>query len=708
MPLTAQQQEQLVAVYDEAEKSGDTAAMERVRSILAADRQGQAVPGQMPQAPQESVVPPESDVAPAFSASQVEAFPDIAAGVKEGGRRLVAGVEQAAASTKDFFRQLWSGKSYYDPEIATYITGSDRKAITEQEVARRQQQEQADQAAGINPFNRELIAGATESVPGVIAGAFGPLSRADTLTGAIVKNASLAAGEAGLQFDAENDSLDDMLGASFGTAAVTAATAALPAGANVVKRAGQRMFENTARNLGLQEARDALGDFPLSLAQRTGIPIVRTLETQSYNNELQDFYRAQTDDIVARVGKELKQQNLAPGTLESKFARSRDILQTNIRTIRNTREKAWNSGLTQVEALGKDELLPTPELSAAINEVKRAATNPLKNLDKDDLPNRVTSALTKLENQGMLTVSETAQLLQGLTTLSQKTDPTARAYARMLRRSLDSDMQNVITNPPTISMPFNPLAPNAMQSRTYTPGPALKELLQVRKAYKDYSTDIMLLEKSATAQMLGANLKLGELPVPSESMAIFRKMPPERQVQIRQWLEKNDPDTLLTLRQQVVDDAVRRSRVGTAESGSKFDLEQLRTELFDPNEGYAIRAENLFTPQERRTMYGIRRAFDFVNDAARSGRGGSGTPFGLGDITINAVSRNSAFIARQLGRAVTGTYGSRMLTDQKLYEKLLVFSNTRGKAQDVAREGIVSYLQDEYPEDSDTTDQAQP
>lgn len=688
MDLTDEQKQQLVELYKRAEQSGDQASMDSVREALsggqpAALKYGDPGAGPTPAEMMEPASP--------FKPGEAAVTPDILSGVREGMARRVDGLRQAGASLRDFFGTLVKGEAYYSPQVGAYLPTSDRVQITQEAIARKEQAAQQAQQQGINPDIREGAADITEAAPGAVAGAIGPLSRAETLTGAMIKNAGLAAGEAALQFDAENDSMDDILGASIGSGIVAGTTGLAAAGANVVKRGVQESLTNPRMVNALASARDALGNFPVTLAQRTGIPLVRTLERSSYNGPLQEFYAKQTDDIVSRIATRLDRQAVAPGQLESSFNGARATIQSDLNNLRNVRERAWNNGLARVQAQGANELFPTPELTAAIADVRRSATNPLINLTRDKLSARVLGSLRVVERQGVMSVGQTAALLQGLTGLSKATDPTARALARTLRRALDNDMNTAAAAAPSTTVP-NPLVPAGQQPGA---GRALTELLSVRRQYADDSARILTLQKGATYQMLGADLKAGEIPPPETLVDNFASLKPSQQTQVRQWMEQNDPNVLEDLRHELINRAMTKADAVTPSSRSGYDLGKLEEALFDTANGSVPRNAQLFTPQERRTMYGVRDTLRVLKNM-NEGTGMAGTPFKAEDIAINAASRSLPFVSRQIARALTGAYGHQFLTDERVYLSLLRYSNTRGAAQDAARVALTQYLQDEY------------
>lgn len=614
----------------------------------------------------------------------------------EGGRRIVGNVKQGLGAVADFANQLFKGKSYYDPVTGQYADSSARRAATEQESARRQ-------SAGELSPGQEFLAGTVESAPFMVAGGVGPLARAESVTGAMLKNSSLGALEAGLQFDDGGDWANDMLIAGGGTAAFTGATAAIPGAANMIRRGIRSSLTNPRVQGAVNEARDTLGDFAISLAQRTGMPIVRTLERASYNEPMQEFYAAQTDDIVNRVAKELNQNSLGPGTLESNFDKSRATIQAELTNLYNKRDTAWEQGLAKVAMKGGSQEVQTPNLFTAIDKVRRAAQNPLINLTRDKLPGRVINSLTTLQTQAAQgrqpTVGQVAALLQGLTGLQKEADPVKKALANELRTALDADLRAArAASPPNVTP--NPLV-GPGQARG--PGDALQELLDVRQAYAENAQKAMLVKNGATYNMLGANLKKGEIPPPEQLMDNFYNLKPTQQVKVRSWMARNTPDTLAHMRQAAVDQAVAKSRAMTAATDSEYSLDALERSLFDVDNGSIARNRALFTPTEQRKLDGIRSALRVVKGMRPPSVGAAGTPLKPEDVAINAVSWSGPFVARQITRALTGANGHKFLTDDKVYTKLLTMANTRGPSQDVARESLVNYLQDAYPEDEAAT-----
>ena len=596
----------------------------------------------------------------------------------EGARQaLVSGVQEAAQRVPEFIERLQA--------LSTNTVAS----VTEKQSERRVVAEEVSKQAGINPEGRDAVVKVLESAPWFAAGAFGPLSRARTLGGALLKNTALSAAEAATQFDTGQGRLNDVVAASALTASVTAGTAALPAAANVVVGGVRQIVKGSRAEKVYEEATKEFGQFMATLGQRTGIPFIRYFESQSYNSKLQEFYAKQSEQIVDDAAKVLKQPSLSPtSTLEGQFLAARFKMQSSIDNMKGVRNKEWENGAREVSRAAKQGIgagqIQMPTFMDAAAEVVSQSRNPLRNMARDVLPLRVARTLEskvlgrKPLAYGTLSAQEASDALVGINKLLNSADGEAQVLGGKLMDALYKDIQNMAS------------------SQGGGARDAANALLRMRDDYARRSMAIVAMQDGATYRMLGMHLNDGAIPEPGKLLEKLSTMSPGRVAEVRQWMAANSPETLKQMRQSLVDNAVRRAGALKASSDAQLDLDQFANALMNPKEGMAVRGLDLFTPSEQSRLRGISKALSIIK-GSRPEATVPGTKIQGADVAGYVVSGVKGLVVRQIGRILTGVKGADFITDPEVYKKLLTYANTRGKTQDVARVALTDWLHDEYP-----------
>ncbi len=619
----------------------------------------------------------------------------IAAGAGEALQRGIGAAKQAAGNFADVFTEFVYGTpAVNSPRTPVDPANSRGRRATIAELERRTVAKELAAQAGVPTKLRDGAAAVFSAAPWAAAGLVGPMARAETMGGAVLKNSVLAAGEASLQFDADGSRLDDVLGATGLTAGVTAASAALPAGANKVVQSVKTITEGSRAEAAYQQAVAEIGPFFVSLGQRTGIPFIRALESQGFDSQLQEFYAKQAEGIVTRTAELLRQPALSPSSsLDGAFLAARSKMEGNISGLRQARNQIWVDGANQLKLKAGQgtgyNLLPAGNFRRTAAAIISDARNPLRNITRDILPRRVAATLEGVTGKaGPMRVTDAADLLIGINKLTGSGDPQQVALGSRLKDAIYKDLE-------------------AVDPQMYSKE-AADAVLKMRDDYARGSALIVGLQDSVTYRMLGLSPTVDAAPVEPQAMLdAFAGLEPVRQNEVRKWMVRNSPETLLQMRQSLVDSAVRRAGTIGPASEAQIDLEKFANALTAPKEGNAIRGLNLFTPGEQNRLNGIKRALTILKNVAEPNAGKARAPVGLDDVAGVAVSLSPTFFARNIGRILTGNKSSEFLTDPEAYAKLTTYVNTRAGTfsrleQDGARLALAEYLQDNYPPDEET------
>jgi hypothetical protein len=619
--------------------------------------------------------------------------------VPEVLKRIIGGVHQGISAVQDAYNARVHGIPYYDPFVdprtgkrGGYTEASQYRKTTIEEAARQQIAKLEADESGVNPKLFDLAASAGENAALGIASEAGLARGATTLTGNLIRQATAGGAQAAVQFDADGSGWDTILGAS-GSAATGILTGLGSAVRNMAAR-GLQKARSARTAQALDSAASVLPNFEqtVTLAQRTGIPEIKTLEQAAYNSTLTKAYADQTDKLIEDVSNVL-QQNIAPGqNLDTDFIRARAVADNALKSLRDNTARQWNAGLARVKSLiptSGPRNVPAQNVVAQFGEERENFENVLKTMSRLKISNRTMNALkgvldprTTVPNQHPrvkgLDVDTLADMMQGLTGLQRETtDPVVKGFATRMRVAIDKDIQNLASyNGPAL--------------------PAVSELLQTRAEYQRGKMLQKLMQDSVTYKLLGVGQKPGAaIPRSDELLANFSSFSPEKQREVRIWAEQHSPDILRTMRQATINDAVQRARTIGPASDSVNDLGQLTDALFDSNRGFDLRTSGLWDKTDQAKFEGIRNALRVVANQRTAGRG-AGTPIKSEDIAINLISRSMPFLARQISRVAFGSKAADFFTDPTVYKYLTDIRQLSGPTQLSARMGLMELLQTEY------------
>lgn len=687
MPLSDTQKQQLVDVYRRAESSGDSAAMERIRETLRADREGTAAPASN-----------EISMMGMFQANAEqnrEVSEAVASGTIEAPKRVAGGLKQFAGGLQDMYNMFVKGKPYYNPETREYLESSAVKQATVNEAARAKVAELEAADAGINPKLRDTVASIEEMAALTAATEAGIARGATTLSGNLIRQATASGAQSALQFDAEGNKGTDIIVGATAQGAFSALAGLSAAVGNMVARGVSSRVAGSRTEQAVANAQAVLPNFKPTLAQRTGIPEIKTLEQAAYNSALVKTYADQNDQMIQDIAAVL-QQPVKPGQdLKTDFLVTKNVAQTNLDKMVQNRIALWNNGMANVKSLTPKtgpKNIPAQNLTQQYARERADMDNVLKNMGATKINGKARAALegllaprNKLKDPTRtgIAVDDFADLLQGLTKLERETsDRSVRAFARRMRLAMDADVKNLASyNGPAL--------------------PAVSELIQVRTEYQRASMAEKLMKDSVTYRLLGVGQKgTKEAPRPDQLVAKFQEEDPMLQREFRAWAEQNSPEILNTMRDKVIKDALQNSRTITEARDSQVSLEQLTDALFDKNRGFDLRSTGLWGPVDQAKFEGVREGLRVIANQRTSARG-AGTAIKAEDVAINIISRSGPFVARQLARVFYGTKAANFLQDPRAYEYLTTIRKTSGSTQLAARMGLMELLQDEY--DADTS-----
>lgn len=628
---------------------------------------------------------------------------EITSGVAEGVARLGGAAKRIGGGLQDMYNMFVKGKPYFDPNAKQYLPPSAYNKAAVEESARQKLSELEAIESGIDPNLRGFAAGAVENAALAAGAEFAGASRATTLTGNMLRQAAAGGAQAAIQSDTDaGDALTDVAVGATLPGLVGAFAGFSQAVRNTVARGIKTRVEGSRTDDAVAGAKAVLPNFEPTLAQRTGIPELKTLEQAAYNSKLVKTYADQNDKLVQDISTVLHQP-IAPGQdLDTDFEVTRSIAKGKLDQMVSNRIALWENGMANVRGkIPKTGPKNVPAQHLVQQYVKERADmeNVLRNMGTTKLNRRALNELDKVltptgkpgfqqpVNAG-IGVDSFADLLQGLTKVERDTtDPSVRAFARRMRSAMDKDLKNLAS--------YNGPAK-----------PAVDELLQVRAEYQRAAALERLTKASVTYKLLGVGQKKGtEIPTSDELVSNFEKFSPEKQEKFRIWAQQNSPDILNTMRNKIVRDAVRNSKTITEARDSQVSLSQLTDSLFDAKRGYDIRTSGLWGPVDKAKFEGIKDALRVIENQRTANRG-AGTAVKAEDIAINLASRSVPFLSRQTARILFGARAADFLTDPKAYEYLTTIRKTGGPTQLAARMALMEYLQDEY--EAAPTDQPSP
>lgn len=719
MPLSEQQKQQLVEVFDEAQRTGDRAAMERVRQVLSDDAAAygeQAAPARRPSFSEVMSTMTENEVGQAGATA--EGLRDVGSGVVEGLRRLYGGVQQLGGNFVDLWRQLSTGEHFvHSPRFPAERSLALRK--TNEEIMRRQTSALEAQAAGRAPQIREAVAEGT----GLAALAVAPemaLPRATTMVGAALKNsAANMAGEM-VMFDPGMDKGSDVLIAGAAAPVLGVIPSAGPAVLNFIGRHLTNVARRGRTQGAVESARQVLPNTDFSLAQVTGVPELKLLERAAYDSTLVNFYADQTDRFIDDFGQAFN-QNVNADNLVQLIPSMQRRMDSALANMRRNASQAWDQGMAEASRLsqrvdspqqpvpgrrdpeefvqgGVPQTGDTPRFSTVPRP--SGARVPVSNFSEQfrvvaaQARDRVArgggaapinegwlSDVERMLRKGNLTAHETARLLKGLTSLQRSDNNVQRALGSQLRRALDTDLD---------------LLEETAGAAT---DDAVKVILDTRAEYRRAMGSVEALGNSAAYKLMGVPDNMQDITADS-LLARFTGLPAREQRQVAAFLNEHAPEMARTMKQAVVDDVIARSRTIRPASDSQQSLDNLTEALFDSKRGADLRTSGLWTGEELARMEGIRNGLRVIA-GNRPEFATAGTPIKAEDITINLVSRHAGFLARQATRILMSARASEFFTDPQVHALLTQMnrSTTGSTANLAARVTLLKLLEDAYGQD---------
>lgn len=592
------------------------------------------------------------------------------------GSGLVEGLQQVVAG----------GKQLYGA-VSDYFTGLDkagrgaRDKYTAQEMLRAATADAEAREAGLDPDLRNTAAVASQAGTLAIAPE-AALPRATTVIGALGKN--FLSGGLGAAFTFEPDTdleqegiqgskKDDILWGGATSAVIGLPFSVKPAVMNEIGRSLARVNREGRTAARVAAMQQVLPNTKVSLAQRTGVPELNYLEHRAYNLDQVNFFADQTDQFIADAANALKQP-LRPGqTLAADAAVMKEAMDDHIKSIKQVASQSYNYGISKAATLaGPDTTVPIQNFRNTIREVIDEAKSYARVRETPPIKESYIAHLESLlaPDKPAMTVPELSRTLKELTALQSSDDPIAKALGTKLRnQGLEADLDALQVVPKTDQ--------------------AITTLLDTRAEYRRAMNAAKALSDATVYKLLGDSTE------PATMVANLRSYSPGKQEAVRDFLMKHNPSMLHSLRQEVVDDAVRQSGTIRAGADSQLDLDKFERALFD---GDRFQTSGLWTPKEMKRVDAIAQGLRVIKNT-RPNVGSAGTPIAPEDLAINLVSRSEPFMARLVARAFTGIKAAEMFTDPNIYKIMTQLNrSTTGSASNLAaRAMLMSYLQENYP-----------
>lgn len=608
--------------------------------------------------------------------------PSVGSGIVEGIQRTVAGGKQLAGAVSDYFTRLdRAGRGANEKFTAQEML---RAATATADAAEK------NRLMGL----RELTAGATQAAA-LTAGPEMGLPRATTVIGAMAKNflsggiggAATFAPSPGPELapdgvtlvDYDSSKMDDAVGGAVTSTLWGLVPSLPPAIKNVVGKGLARIAGEGRTAARVANAQQALPNTPFSLAQRTGVPELRYLEHRAYDYDQVNFFADQTDAFIADAAKALRQPIAPNQTLGGDAAIFKQAMSDNIGSIKKNASRAYEYGMSKaaITATSNPQPLqgvkvPAAQFRSQLEAIVQDSNSPLATAGEELLKESFVKQAMFASQGGTMDPAQLANLLKGLTRLQKSDDKIKAAVGSRLREALDGDLDILEQQGPMLT------------------DDVTKMILQTRAEYRRAMQAANALSESAVYKLVdGAD-------TPEGIVNAVKSYGPQKQEAIRTFLEQNNPAMLRSLKQEVVNDAVRSAGVIREAADAQQDLAKLQATLFD---GDQFRTSGLWSPQELKKVNSIADGLRVIQNN-RPLVGSAGTPVGPEDVAINLVSRSAPFMARFITRALTGAQASRFFTDPTIYAIMTKINrSTTGSASNLAgRAALLSYLQEEYAE----------
>lgn len=649
-------------------------------------------------------------------------------GVEEGAKQFWAGIKQLGAAISDTAQNFWKPEGNTPAERAANWDKRQR-AVTSEENQRAAQQAAADQSAGVDMTARNVVAGAAQALPwlasGDILAPMLPAAAEAGYFGNITKQAALGAMQQATSFSPSPSKLSDI---AVGTAAQTlfpAVASALSAGKNFVANKIQKALQDGRTEDAFQAAKAVLGDQwadGVSLAKRTGIPWLASMEAASNDTKLVENYAKASDSTVASAAQALRQDIPAGQGVDGAFASVKAAAQSALDTSRATRESLWNNGMAAFKNAAGDANLNLPEFGAKIKQLSADNNNLLLNPGKynispgaeaaindfkkaiypsidpavakadaqlqsliDQTQNPATkAALSKQLSTGggppnpQIKLADASDALTGLRKMQADPDPKVSALAGQLRDSFEADLDAATKGGD----------PTALK--------ALSDLKQMRAEYGRQAQLEDTMKASAVFKLTGVGQGLDQSlqPTTEDMWNGFKNLTPARQAGAVDFMATNKPDALVALKQKSIDEAVSGASIIGSARDSQQSLDKFAGLLFDKDQGMVPRNPGLWTDAEITKLEGVKAGISVI--ANTSPKGSAGQAPGLGAVVNYAYNKAPDIVAKGLMRLIAGGVGAEVFTNPKLMEAISTVGKTTGRTQDMARVALAKYMAQQY------------
>jgi hypothetical protein len=318
--------------------------------------------------------------------------------------------------------------------------------------------------------------------------------------------------------------------------------------------------------------------------------------------------------------------------------------------------------------------IPTTDYMGQLRTLVQRAQDPVEGIPPE-LAKQAGAWLSDAQ-RGFLTPRELAAHLRGLTRTAKEGGEIG-AQAGRLKDALERDLDLL------------------EQNGTMAANDVAKQIIDTRAEYRRARSAIDAMQRSAAFKLLGVDDPAAATS--DDLLNRFKGFTPEKQTQVRKFLETESPDLLTAMKQKVVDDAKVAAGSLDAAADSRQSLDQMADNLFDEKRGFGLRSSGLWSPEELKRVEEFKDGLRVIRNN-RPAVGGAGTPIKPEDIVINLVSRSGEFASRQLARILMSTRGSEVFTDPAVYEAMRKMNrSTTGSAANLAaRTALLTALQDNY------------
>lgn len=731
MALSDDQKTQLVAVYDEAQKSGDTAAMGRVRDALSADKQTPVAP------------PPGTE-----GLSPAQQW-QVGMGNATSQNDVAKGVVRAPLTFAEGSGQTMSRAAVALGGLTEKITGI--KGLGDQDRARAAEYDAAvkEQRRGVSPITIGTGEALTTAIP--VAGAEsiapragGVLAHLWQLAKSIPKAAAVGGTMGGTNFLADPDAskLGQM---AWGAAFASAAQAVIGTGA-ITRNAIASWLRSgeSARNAGIRA--EAEGFFngsaavpnpvPVTPAQATGNPAIARLEQRARGPQMQELNAQQLDQTrdrfneLADIAEQQSGLRATPNQIGRRTYATVDTLDSQMRQDRNSE---FSTAMGEVRALSArtDAHMDLNNLRNTYRDILSEDGNPF-NVQGSSLSPNFRKAYSLLNDMVgaetpashsfntdynsinfnparvdkaafQPTVSNVSEIMKGLSQGAPRSSavldgPTAKLemYRSRLWAALNKDLDTAaggmagqnIEGPGTLGIHADP---------------AFMRLQEARQVYARRSQRLDRLQNDAINQIFGSTDVLAQ---PRAALSRFYQLPAEDQIYATKILQQRSPSVLRAMQA----DRIRSALAGATRNGpaaqSTFDAGSFTQEMF--NGRNAAADSRLFSPEQRQTLReGAAHLQILMNHMPQ---GGGGSQVWPEEVAINLVSQNPAFISRIVTRMAYGSQGDRLLGTPEGLAALRTFvgvDKPSAQAKAIAASWVLKQIGDGSKEEENAKQQQQ-